>query len=201
MLEDREISRSSNPEETRQRILAATRELLGLKGRRGTTTREVAERAGVNEATLFRHFRNKESLIQSCAQQYCGASALQDLVASLNGDLEDDLTAIAMALYERLTSIRDLIIMSLAEEGQEQRFADEAWRGPQVIHGIIVDYMVKRIESGELRGDPRMLAKFFMGMVFARAVGGQKFPDAVAMTPREVIAWQVNVFLNGVRSK
>ncbi|MEO7039366.1 MAG: helix-turn-helix domain-containing protein, partial [Candidatus Elarobacter sp.] len=46
-------------EDTRTRILAAARELFERNGTRGTTTREVAERAGVNEATLFRHFGSK----------------------------------------------------------------------------------------------------------------------------------------------
>ena len=45
-----------SPGETRLRILAATRSLLAQKGRRGTTTREIADLAGVNEATIFRHF-------------------------------------------------------------------------------------------------------------------------------------------------
>jgi AcrR family transcriptional regulator len=43
-------------EDTRERILVAAREIFEHNGTRGTTTREVAERAGVNEATLFRHF-------------------------------------------------------------------------------------------------------------------------------------------------
>ncbi|HMD02881.1 MAG TPA: helix-turn-helix domain-containing protein, partial [Candidatus Baltobacteraceae bacterium] len=47
---------------TRLRILAATRDLYARNGSRGTTTREVAERAGVNEATLFRHFGTKGQL-------------------------------------------------------------------------------------------------------------------------------------------
>ena len=58
-----EGGRSASPEETRERILVATREVIGRKGKRGATTREIAEVAGVNEATLFRHFGTKESLL------------------------------------------------------------------------------------------------------------------------------------------
>ena len=39
---------------TRERILRAAREVFETDGTRGTTTREVADRAGVNEATIFR---------------------------------------------------------------------------------------------------------------------------------------------------
>ncbi len=59
-------------EETRGKILAAARELFERNGTRGTTTREVAERAGVNEATLFRHFGSKRALLDAMREQACG---------------------------------------------------------------------------------------------------------------------------------
>ena len=60
-------------EETRLRILAAARELYARKGSRGTTTREVAELADVNEATLFCHFGTKGQLLAAMATA-CGRS-------------------------------------------------------------------------------------------------------------------------------
>ena len=75
MIETRRVAergRSASPEETRERILIAAREVIGRKGKRGATTREIADVAGVNEATLFRHFGTKESLLVACAQHFCG---------------------------------------------------------------------------------------------------------------------------------
>jgi AcrR family transcriptional regulator len=47
---------------TRRSLLAAARELFATDGYDGTTVRAIAERAGVNQALLFRHFGNKEQL-------------------------------------------------------------------------------------------------------------------------------------------
>jgi AcrR family transcriptional regulator len=47
---------------TRRALLAAGRELFASAGYEGTTVRAVAERAGVNQALLFRHFGSKEGL-------------------------------------------------------------------------------------------------------------------------------------------
>lgn len=47
---------------TRSALLGAARELFATEGYEGTTVRAVADRAGVNQALLFRYFGNKESL-------------------------------------------------------------------------------------------------------------------------------------------
>src|ERR1039457_6033905 len=48
---------------TRDQILAAAARLYGEHGFRGTTTRRIAEEAGVNEVTLFRLFGTKTALL------------------------------------------------------------------------------------------------------------------------------------------
>jgi AcrR family transcriptional regulator len=49
-------------EERREAIVKAVRKVFAEQGFHGTTTRELAEAAGVSEALLFKHFPNKESL-------------------------------------------------------------------------------------------------------------------------------------------
>ena len=53
--------RVSAPDRKRQILAVATR-LFARQGFSGTTTREIAEKAGVNEALVFRHFPSKEEL-------------------------------------------------------------------------------------------------------------------------------------------
>lgn len=197
----RDLPLTRTPEETRHRILAATRQLIAKKGRRGTTTREIAELAQVNEATLFRHFGHKEALIEECIQHYCATVELQELLASLDGDIEADLRRIGCVLVDRMELVRDLIIMSLVEEGGESPVADAAWRGPTAIKHIVGEYMAKRVASGELEGDPLALARFFMGMLFAQVIGRKKFRDDGSLCTAQTVEFQVNVFLNGVRKK
>jgi AcrR family transcriptional regulator len=49
-------------EERRAAIIRAVRRAFADKGFDGTTTRELAQAAGVSEALLFKHFPNKEAL-------------------------------------------------------------------------------------------------------------------------------------------
>src|SRR5262249_51369435 len=52
-------------EERRAAIIQAVRRVFAEKGFHGTTTRELAEAAGVSEALLFKHFPNKEALFSA----------------------------------------------------------------------------------------------------------------------------------------
>jgi AcrR family transcriptional regulator len=51
----------------RELLLAAAGELFGERGYAGTSTRDIAERAGVTEPMLFRHFGTKANLFQEAA--------------------------------------------------------------------------------------------------------------------------------------
>lgn len=67
------------------RILAATGELLEESGYDGVTTSSIAERAGVNIATLYRYFPNKFAVISALAERFDGerAEATEQLLQSL----------------------------------------------------------------------------------------------------------------------
>src|SRR5437667_5785994 len=67
--------RASGPkltrEERRAAIIHAVRKVFAEKGFHGTTTKELADAAGVSEALLFKHFPTKEALY-SAMHSPCG---------------------------------------------------------------------------------------------------------------------------------
>ncbi len=192
----------STPEDTRERILLAAREVMARKGKRGATTREIADAAGVNEATLFRHFGNKDALIIAVARHTCGDIVLRDVISQLKGSLEEELFTIGKAMTERMESMIDMIRWSLVESDYENNiFAQETWRPQTAIRGVITEYMSSRIAEGYLRGDPGELASVFMGMMFVRVIAREKFPDQRIFTDTDyALRYMIDVFLNGVRS-
>ena len=69
-------------EERRKAIVSAAVPLFARNGFAGTTTRELAEAAGISEALLFRHFPTKKALYREILRLGCeGDPALERLAA------------------------------------------------------------------------------------------------------------------------
>ena len=69
-------------DERRRAIVSAAVPLFARKGFAGTTTKELAEAAGISEALLFRHFPSKKQLYGEILRLGCeGDPALESLTA------------------------------------------------------------------------------------------------------------------------
>lgn len=183
-------------EDTRTRILAAARDLFERNGTRGTTTREVAERAGVNEATLFRHFGSKRALLDAMREGACGLELFRSVIAALPGvDLEADLRTLAYHVTESMLVKRGMMCVSLAEEAAGTDDSPE-WRGPAQILIDLAALFTTKIAAGTMHGDPMFLARYFLGTLFSYVVGRKLWNSTVP--DRATLDAIVDVFLNGV---
>ena len=73
--------RAEDMAETRRRITEAAVELHGSVGPAHTTISAVAERAGVQRHTVYRHFPTEEDLFAACSSHYTSENPLPDLSA------------------------------------------------------------------------------------------------------------------------
>jgi TetR/AcrR family transcriptional regulator, transcriptional repressor of aconitase len=70
-------------DERRKAIVRAAVPLFARKGFAGTTTRELAEAAGISEALLFKHFPSKQLLYREIRQLGCEGDPALETLASL----------------------------------------------------------------------------------------------------------------------
>jgi AcrR family transcriptional regulator len=199
MLADPAVKTSSD--DTHARILAAARELFATRGTRGTTTREVADRAGVNEATVFRHFGTKQALLRAMLDQYCESrDQMRDAIESMQGTLEEQLCALGLMSLEGIKRKEDLIRVGLAEQVTDPDGSAMTWRAPIGALSLLTEYMQKKIDAAELRGDAEMLARTFMSFWFSYVLGSRiwNLPDGPA-DRRRFVGRCVDLFLNGAR--
>ena len=106
---------------TRQRLIDAALELFSSQGVTETTTRQIAELAGVNEVTLFRQFGNKHGLLLAVIKETAVFTSLaKSLVqqAPPNGSLEQALRDYADSRLEALEAIPEFVRSFVGEAGQ-----------------------------------------------------------------------------------
>src|SRR5438034_9868270 len=70
--------RSAAAEETRRRIVNATRELHNEQGIGATSWDDIARRAGVGVGTVYRHFPTLDELVPACGRVVIGVIAMPD---------------------------------------------------------------------------------------------------------------------------
>ncbi len=66
--------RAEKEAETRRRIVAAAAELHEERGPRETTVSAIAERAGVQRLTVYRHFPDDHALFEACTTHWLSAN-------------------------------------------------------------------------------------------------------------------------------
>ena len=90
----------------RERILAVARDLFYERGVRAVGVDEIAEAAGTNKMTLYRHFASKYLLVAECLRQVArqADAELDRLAAAHPGNPRAELTAWLAAMTDHIVA-------------------------------------------------------------------------------------------------
>src|SRR5919112_613378 len=89
------------PDERRSMIVAATLALV-LEHGDAVTTRQIAEAAGIAEGTIFRHFADKDALIDAVLDAGLDPAPLEEALAAIDPSLPlEEVVASAVATVQR----------------------------------------------------------------------------------------------------
>lgn len=188
--------------ELRDRILDAAAKVYSETGFRGATTKRIAERAGVNEITLFRHFGSKTRLLHEairCAGTASNLCCLPDRPSDPRAELE----AWALATFRELFARRSLIRTALGEleERPEMLPLD---RNPSVNAGQQLHGYLERLRAdGFIRADIDLMAAtmMFMGTLFSDAITRDVIPSMYRVDPERSISHYVDLIARALDLK
>lgn len=137
---------------TKDKVIEAAVELVNEKGYKGATTKAIADRAGVNEVTIFRHFGNKRGIVQAAVEKYAFAEPLFDYFRRhIVWDIERDLKMLTKQYQALLTDKQFLILLSLKEANQFPELNDMLSRIPQKYKFILEDYFQDMIKRNKIK--------------------------------------------------
>ena len=188
--------------ELRDRILQAAATLYAETGFRGATTRRIAERAGVNEITLFRHFGSKTRLLHE-AVKCAGAVANLSELPARPGDPRAELLEWALITHRGLNRHASLIRTAMAEIEERPEFMPHE-RSPTMCAGISLrGYLEHLREEGRIRPgvDLDAATTMFLGTLFTDALSRDILAKLYPNPPEESIEQYVDLFLHALGTR
>jgi len=193
-------------EDRRQQIVEVAAEIFSLKGFNGTLTKEIADRAGVSPAIIFRHFPSKEAIYSAILDHKVkqAAERIRERLRDAAGRKDDRAFFGALAfdlldLYSKDRSLIRLLLFSALEGHDLSRMFYKTMS--RQVRDHVREYIKQRIADGAFRQlDPLVSARAFMGMVAHHAQVVALYPyDDVKISNRQMAEYFVEVFLDGVR--
>ena len=192
-------------DQTRTRILKAAQRLFASLGYDGTTTRELAQAAGVAEGTLFRHFANKKAILIEVATQGW-IEILTDLLTELSE--MGSYKAVAQVMRRRMWNFQknaDMMRVCFMEAQFHPELRDRLQS--EVIDkmsDVAEAFFQTAMDKGIYRPmNPKIVAQIFLGMFAIAGFSHNTMmePDASPQAMQEMAEGLADIFLNGVLVK
>jgi AcrR family transcriptional regulator len=192
---------------TRERLLSAAYKVFSRDGLHGATTRTIAQEAGVNEVTLFRHFQTKEGLLESLMTSMADAAQQQDEQVDeaqwSRASLRVNLLRYAERYYAAAAS-KEAFIRTMM--GEARRYPEHARKSIMDARMPVRAALVANLEAARKAGKVRRgvdlaaAADAFMDMLlcgmlrYTAGFGGES-------TPEQFLATCADIFATGLAAK
>lgn len=159
-------------EDRRLQILRVAVSLFSQRGFGGTTTREIAQAAGVSEAMVFRHFATKQELYTAILDhKACSGDSMdpEKMVAEARKQKDDRAVFEQLALgaleHHEFDPEFQRLLLHAALEGHElaEMFFEKFIRR---VYEILGAYITERQGDGAMvKIDPSIVVRSFIGMI------------------------------------
>ena len=187
------------PMSTRDALLDVTARLYADHGWRGTTTRRIAEAAGVNEVTIFRQFGSKESLLLE-AIRCASLDASTPVLPAEPRDLRTELVTWARSQHAAIAERRGLVRACLAEIEERPELTPTFCEGGLVAFADGSRYLERARTLGLIGSEGSIEAALVMLMnaIFMDAMTRDIVPQTTTLSATEAIEMFIDLILRAL---
>lgn len=191
-------------DERRRKIIQAAMYVFSRSGFSGATTRKIAQKAGISEAMIYSHFKDKEDLYSAIIDQKMQESEplYYPLDAMRKKDDErvfETIVSNFMQRYSEDTTFLRLLLFS-ALEGHE--LAGMFVAGPvRRFFEFLAEYMRERIDEEAFKPvNPEIASRCLVGMVhyfvLLKKIYGDETLQSIELN--ETLETMINIFCRGI---
>ena len=193
--------------ERRGQLIDSAIAKFGRHGFSGTTTRVLADAAGVSEATIFKHFPTKADLYTAAFERSTAVGS-QELITTLQdhmdrGEDEELLRAVTRAILVGFEMDRDLHRMRLYLQLEQEASENEQLQAGSrryVLFAFLERYVTQRQTEGAFApGNLNLLASLLTAVPVQYATYTKLYGLSTDVTDEEVVATYARFLLAGLR--
>lgn len=191
-------------EKRKSQIVRLATSLFVKKGFKGTTTREIARKAGISEAVIYKYFAKKEDLYKAIIGAECddnlGRSRLLGALEGKEG--REMFLEMALFLIKENTTDQTLmrLLMRSALEQQELSEVFIRTKGLDLIE-FLESSIKGLIEEGVFKDvDPGLAARAFLGMVLHYVMSQEIYglKKCFSFSTEDAARTFVDIFFDGI---
>lgn len=187
--------------DTSQTILRVAQQLFVQQGYTATSMREIAESAGIGKATIYHHFRDKQTI---------ALRLLDDILQKMQSGL--DIIQAEQDPYKRIEVAAKITLGFLFDSAELLQIVRREVPGARGLmkdnmvifftrfSSLLEDAFIRGMEAGIFRPiDPPEMARVFLTMIqgnFAMLL----IMGIRASDPEKAVASLLDVFINGIRA-
>ncbi|MGM9970932.1 MAG: TetR/AcrR family transcriptional regulator, partial [Anaeroplasmataceae bacterium] len=159
-----------------------------------------ALKAGVNECTIFRKFKEKKEIVLAATKMPKWNPCLSEEDFKYNGDLKEDLISFSKVYMSKVTPEMVKISIGLRSPELEGVAIPSIMEVPNLFKKILINYFNEMISKGKIKNcNVESLALQFISMNFGFVFLDASFKDKlVGISKIEYINNSVELFINGI---
>lgn len=191
-------------DDTSQRIIDATMELIKEKGYVATTTKNIADKAHINECTIFRKFKGKKEIVLcGMEQEKWRANVSPAVFQDIKWDLQLDLEMFMRNYLERVTPDFVNLSVGLRAPQIKEETMPYIMKIPEAFLQTMISYFERMHEKGEIEeADYSCLSMTIFSSAFGFAFLKASFGDELTKVKQEeYIKQSVSLLLRGIQRK
>lgn len=195
-------------EDRKLQILRVAVSLFSQKGFGGTTTKEIAQAAGVSEAMVFRHYATKQELYSAILDhKACSGDSMnpEEMVAEALKQKDDRAVFQQLALgaleHHEVDPEFQRLLLHSALEGHElaEMFFEKFVRR---VYELLGGYITERQRDGAMaKLDPAIVVRAFIGMIIHHSLNNNLWDPQrrlLNISNEEAAKQFADILLNGI---
>ncbi|WP_165972170.1 TetR/AcrR family transcriptional regulator [Paenibacillus piri] len=192
---------SAKTENTADKIISSTVDLMSEKGYKAVTIKEIATAASVSEMTVFRTFGSKKAILDAIINSFLSSAPIEQLnQKNITYELEKDLLMISELYHEVLNRNKEIYLISIMERKTMPAIHLSLHNNAIKFLTMVTEYFRVMQQKGKvIKGNPQSQALTLMRFNYGKFISGLLLEGIASPFPDDNLQESISIIAKGLQ--